>query len=456
MALNYLATRFRCTWPWEMLVMLCDGRLVCGCADPYAKRVLGDARTESVAQVWTGPTIRALRGDLNAGGSAFCGDCSLKLPLADHEMPPVRELDAGRHPRRMFIECTAACNISCFQACCAPETGISRTRQAGMLDVDLFTRVLDEVGPSLARIDFFNYGEAFLHKRAVEMCEIVKTKYPHIYLYTSTNGTALSEEQARRLVHSGIDEVTFSIDGARAESYGRYRQRGKFDVALRNLQAMADEKQRSGRDLPFLNWRYILFTWNDSDEEMALARARAAELGADRLCWEITDHPEEAFSRRFVPGSPEWAAIRHETWDDNNLGNAIPGATPRAQIDVESLLPAVPAFPLIARPDQRLIVRTRVRNQSQRSFPADATYGRRFVRLGTQLCDADGQVINRDFARTGLPRPLGPGETVDLAIAVPPLGRSGRYQLKFDLVYEGVDWFEHCGSPTAARTLLVG
>ncbi len=25
--------------------MLCDGRMVCGCADPYGKRVLGDART---------------------------------------------------------------------------------------------------------------------------------------------------------------------------------------------------------------------------------------------------------------------------------------------------------------------------------------------------------------------------------------------------------------------------
>ncbi len=436
--------------------MLCDGRLVCGCADPYAKRVLGDARVESVEAVWQGERIRTLREDLNRGSSTFCGDCSLKLPLAADEPAPARPLDVGRHPRRMFIECTAACNISCFQACCAPETGITRTRQAGMLDVDLFTRVLDEVGPSLYRIDFFNYGEAFLHKRAVEMCEIVKTRFPHIYLYTSTNGTALTEAQARRLVHSGIDEVTFSIDGARPETYNQYRQRGKFDVALRNLRAMADEKQRHGRDLPWINWRYILFKWNDSDEEMELARSLAAEAGADRLCWEITDHPEDSFSRRFAPGTPAWAAIRRETWDDNHLGNAIRGATPRAQIGVESLLPAVPAFPLIARPAQRLIVRARIRNESGRAFPADATYGRRYVRLGTQLCDDGGAVVNRDFARTGLPRPLGPGETMELAIAVPPLPRHGRYQLKFDLVYEGVDWFEHCGSPTTSRPLFVG
>ena len=46
--------------------------------------------------------------------------------------------------------------------------------------------------PALVRIDFFNYGEAFLHKRAVEMCEYIKSRFPHIYLFTSTNGLALS------------------------------------------------------------------------------------------------------------------------------------------------------------------------------------------------------------------------------------------------------------------------
>src|SRR4029079_18203884 len=174
-------------------------------------------------------------------------------------MPPQRDLNVAPIPRRLYVEGTAACNISCNQAICAPETGITRTRQAGMLDFDLFRRVMDEAGPSLNRVDFFNYGEAFLHKRAVEMCEYIKTQFPHIYLYTSTNGLALSEPQARRLVHSGIDEVTFSIDGATQDSYVQYRQRGRFDVAIQTLWTMAQEKRTAGRDLPFLNWRYILF-----------------------------------------------------------------------------------------------------------------------------------------------------------------------------------------------------
>jgi len=451
-SLNFLATRFQCSWPWTTLVMLCDGRVVCGCADPYGKRVLGDTRTASVHDIWTGPTIDGLRRDLNGGGSAFCGDCPLKLPLGRDGQPAPRSLDAGPRPSRLYIECTAACNISCTEACCAPETGITRTRQSGMLDFDLFKRVVDETGESLVRIDFFNYGEAFLHKRAVEMCEYIKSRFPQIYLYTSTNGLAFTEAQARRLVHSGIDEVTFSIDGATPESYVKYRQRGDFRKAIANLRAMADEKRAGGRDLPFLNWRYILFTWNDSDAEMEEARRLAADIGVDRLCWELTDHPERAYSRRFVPGSEALAAIHHEIWDDNNLGNAIAGATPSARIDVRAL---VPALPLVGRAGRPLAVRTRVRNLSTRPFPAQATYGRRLVRLGAQLCDRQGTLLNRDFARAWLPATLGPGEIAEVPIGIDTPARPGRYLLKFDLVSEGIDWFERCGSQTTTKPLVV-
>jgi uncharacterized Fe-S cluster-containing radical SAM superfamily protein len=402
--------------------------------------------------VWSGARISALRGDINAGGSKFCGDCPLKLPLVKDEPPPQRGLDVGALPSRLYIECTAACNISCAQACCAPETGITRTRHAGMLDFEIFRRVVDEAGPSLVRIDFFNYGETFLHKRAVEMCEYIKSHFPQIYLYTSTNGLAFNADQVKRLVHSGIDEVTFSIDGATPESYAIYRMRGDFSRAINNLRAVIEEKDRAGRDVPFINWRYILFSHNDSEAEMAQARHIAADLGVDRLCWELTDHPEDMFSRRFTRGSAELAAIRHEIWDDNNLGNAIPGATPRARIDVKGPLGHLP---LVARKGRQTELRTVVRNLSTRPFPAQASYGRRLVRLGAQLCDRNSTVINRDFERAWLPGNLPPGATVDVPVRFTAPERPGRYALKFDLVSEGIDWFEACGSPTTTKTLLV-
>ena len=432
--------------------MLCDGRMVCGCADPYGRRVLGDVRTSGVSAIWTGERVATLRQEINAGGSKFCGDCPLKLPLKKDDAPPARDLNVAPHPSRLYIECTAACNISCAQACCAPETGITRTRQAGMLDFDVFTRVIDEAGPSLGRIDFFNYGEAFLHKRAIEMCEYIKSRYPHIYLYTSTNGLAFNEEQVRRLVRSGIDEVTFSIDGATPESYAKYRQRGDFAKTIRNLRTAADEKRSGGRDIPFINWRYILFVHNDSDEEMDRAREMASEIGVDRLCWELTDHPEDLFSRRFLPGTPAHSAIRHEVWDDNNLGNAIPGATPRAQIEVTG---PIPGLPLIARAGRPLTIRTTVRNLSTRPFAAGATYGRRLVRVGAQLCARDGSLVNRDYERAWLPGTLSPSASVNVPMTLTAPQQKGRYNLKFDLVSEGIDWFEKCGSRTTTRSLWV-
>jgi hypothetical protein len=359
-------------------------------------------------------------------------------------------------PSRLYIECTAACNISCDQACCAPETGITRTRQAGMLDFDLFRRVVDEAAPSLVRIDFFNYGETFLHKRALDMCEYIKTRFPHVYLYTSTNGLAFTDEQARRLARSGIDEVTFSIDGATQESYARYRKRGVLEKAVLNLSALVDEKHVTGRDVPFVNWRYILFNHNDSDEEMELARRMAAQLGVERLTWEITDHPENMFSRRFEPGTADYERIRHEVWDQSRLGNAIPGATPRAQIDVEtSWLARLVRSSLKGRAGEPLAISTRVRNLSARAFPARATYGRRLVRLGAQLCSADGALLNRDYERAWLPGSLPPGAETRIPITVKAPATPGRYLLKFDLVSEGIDWFEACGSPTTTAPLVV-
>ena len=138
---------------------------------------------------------------------------------------------------------------------------------------------------------------------------------------------------------------------------------------------------------------------------MNLARRRAADLGVDRLAWEITDHPEEAFSRRFVRRSPDHAVIEREVWDDNNLGNAIANATPRARIDVHRPMPGLPLF---GRSKRQLRLETEVRNLSSRPFPAQASYERRLVRLGAQLCASDG-VRHESRPRPSLaPKDTGP------------------------------------------------
>jgi hypothetical protein len=218
------------------------------------------------------------------------------------------------------------------------------------------------------------------------------------------------------------------------------------------MRAMLDERAKTGRELPFVNWRYILFNWNDSDEEMNRARAMAAEIGVDRLCWEITDHPENAFSRRFAPGTPDYERIRQEIWDNSGLGNAIPGGTPKAEISVHTVLPDLPYF---VKADTTLSLTAKVRNVSARPFRKNTSSGRRLVRLGAQLIGADGTLINRDHARAWLPDDLPPGHSTQVTIDIPTPPQPGRYRLKFDLVSEGIDWFEAAGSPTITRGLWV-
>ena len=47
------------------------------------------------------------------------------------------------------------------------------------------------------------------------------------------------------------------------------------------------------------------------------------------------------------------------------------------------------------------------------------------------------------------------GARADLSIEIAAPEQPGRYTLKFDMVSEGIDWFESCGSPTTVKTLWV-
>jgi hypothetical protein len=64
-------------------------------------------------------------------------------------------------------------------------------------------------------------------------------------------------------------------------------------------------------------------------------------------------------------------------------------------------------------------------------------------------------VLREDLGRTALPNDLAPGESIDIALSVVAALPAGRYQLRFDMVVEGVTWFEFYGSPCPVRALEV-
>ena len=64
-------------------------------------------------------------------------------------------------------------------------------------------------------------------------------------------------------------------------------------------------------------------------------------------------------------------------------------------------------------------------------------------------------MLREDLGRTPLSRDVAPGDQVELEMTVAGLLPAGRYGMRYDMVVEGVTWFEFQGSPCATRSLDV-
>ena len=103
------------------------------------------------------------------------------------------------------------------------------------------------------------------------------------------------------------------------------------------------------------------------------------------------------------------------------------------------------------QPGGPIHIETTVRNTGTGTWRAASTSGFGHVQVGIQLLDDAGRLVNRDFCRAALPKdvPAREGCTARVTAAAPD--EPGVYQLKVDLVIEGVTWFEPQGS--AARAI---
>jgi hypothetical protein len=65
------------------------------------------------------------------------------------------------------------------------------------------------------------------------------------------------------------------------------------------MRGLVEYRDQQCVNKPFVIWQYILFDWNDSDEEIQRAKKMAGELGVDVLLWTLTHTP--GASKRFTP-----------------------------------------------------------------------------------------------------------------------------------------------------------
>lgn len=187
-------------------------------------------------------------------------------------------------PLHLDIETTNRCNLMCTFCDKQPFLG---PEDFGMLDMDLFRKIIDEAaGHQLWGLKLSYRGEPLLHKQIVEMVAYAKQKGV-LDIYFNTNGMLLSAKKSRELIEAGLDRISISIEGVDAAAYEQARVGAKFDIVRRNIESLKEQRDLLGVSHPKIRIQTVLFPGDDLEAYRDFWGPFADEIAA-------VDYKEEA------------------------------------------------------------------------------------------------------------------------------------------------------------------
>jgi hypothetical protein len=466
-----------CRHVFDSIGIHANGDIVCWDVDVHGKHVYGNVFKDRIADVYNGPRYREIREwFLKSRPDTWCPAVNHHCPLRTVPAQADERIDNCRI-RTIRLEPVTYCNLHC--PVCPVETSfkhdpvVRETRAHKLLPLEVMLDVVAQL-PDLELMEYYGYGEPFLHKDTVSFLREVRRTRPDITISTSTSGTVMTPTQIQPIAAEALmDRVVFSIDGATAESYRRYRVGGTFSKALGKMQSLVDACRAAGtwrryasdpRGGAQITWQYILFEWNDSDEELALARDLARSIGVP-IEWVITSG--YGASKRFLHGSPEAARLMeppdsfihmaaNAEIDSLLAGRGINHLASYHEISARCELLALPytdghkykarfsaAESSINVPTGASITfAIDVENHTDQSWDAAASNS---LRLGVRLQGTGRPTteLNGMMLPPATTRPDGASRVL-LPINLP--AEPGNYKLTIDVVQEGVCWFLDRGS----------
>jgi FkbM family methyltransferase len=143
-------------------------------------------------------------------------------------------------PTQLAIETVRACNAKCIMC---PSTTMKRPK--GLMQTEVHETILRKIsqwGAPISLITHVGIGEPLLDKMLEERIRREKEVFPEAQIIVYTNGGLLDEERARKLIASGVNTVSFSINGFRKETYETVMQLPR-DITYRNVERFCQLKQ---------------------------------------------------------------------------------------------------------------------------------------------------------------------------------------------------------------------
>ncbi len=143
-------------------------------------------------------------------------------------------------PTRIWIEPTPSCNFSCGYC----PHGMDQPFAKGLMKMELFTNVIDQLEGSLKDVNLFHRGESLIHPKLPEMIEYCSSRGMTTRLHT--NAGLMTEERARAIIDAGLSYISFSVDGYVKPVYESNRVGGAFEVTLENIVRFLQIKKEKG------------------------------------------------------------------------------------------------------------------------------------------------------------------------------------------------------------------
>lgn len=211
------------------------------------------------------------------------------------------------YPRRVVVETTTRCNLSCARC---PKQSSGYGGSAPEPDADFPPVFFDRVIPALARAESLvlnGVGEPLLYTQLEALAAAAKAVVPAGALIGfQTNGQLLSDERALSLARAGVNRVCVSIDALDPELFGALRSGGSEAGAEAALTAL-----RRAREAGFpLRIGAEFVARRANLDELPKVVERAAALGADYVAVsQLFPYDEEAV------GDAAWDPTLDLAWE---------------------------------------------------------------------------------------------------------------------------------------------
>lgn len=179
---------------------------------------------------------------------------------------PDQSQAAAPELRLVFWELTACCNLRCRHC----RGGAQAAADADELSTDELLKAARDMRAAGDPILILTGGEPLVRPDFFTVATACAGLFSRVAL--ATNGTLVNAETARRIVASGMQRVSISLDGADAATHDRFRgQAGSFAAALDGYDAL----RRAGMSLQ-VNATVTRHNENQLEDLLQLALHRGA------------------------------------------------------------------------------------------------------------------------------------------------------------------------------------